>query len=266
MRGLIRSQFYSLRRECRLLVIVFACLALLSYLSSMLFYGSVLGVDENVFGFMMKASAKLGLTGFQYSIYGLIYILIAVGLFASRDLNDKTVNYEIMTGHDRRDIYISRAVICAMLGALGGIIMFAAVPVIDTIIYGWGGEIPVSTALIRILLLFLLYLRVSAELILISVVVRRTYLVYIIGVVAGLMELIAAEVFEGSRYVLALTASYQILNFSAFQLTHFNNKREVFFDSVMGPETVMLVITFYVLVTIGCLFYGSIYFDRTDLD
>ena len=265
-RQLLRSQFYSLAREGRLLVGILLLLTVFGYVGSLMGVGESLFESENFFGLTPNASMIFGINAGDNSDLALFFVFISVGLFASRDLNDRTVNYEIMNGHDRRHVFLSRALAAILLGAGGGLLMFAAIPLVTTAVYGWGGSIPLGTAAVRILLVLLLFIRISAELVLASMLLRRTYLVYIAGACAYIFESIAFEEGKGSPYVLSCSAGGAIMHFNTFSLEHIDKSSELFFDSTLTLGTAAAIAISYILVTAGCIYFGCRLFCRADID
>ena len=264
MKDLMRSQFYSLRRELKLLLpmaVLFIAGILVSAVISM---GETMVFEDNAFGIDLSGS-MIFTSSVNYNIYILVFVFIVTGLIASRDLSDKSVNYEIMYGHDRKNVFLSRAAAAMTAGAGGGILIFMCVPLTATAIYGWGNSISLSALLLRTLMIFLLYCRVSAEIIFLSALVKRTHIVYIIGTTAGFLELILGEETEGSRYALAANADMSILDFKMFSLSHLDDKTELFFDSRIEPFTVAAVCISYAFITVAFIYIGRRTFERSDL-
>ena len=265
-RRLFKSQLYSLTREAKLLLIVLILLTAYDLVGSLISVGESVFADENLFGLKVNASMIFGTNAGSISDITVLFVFISVGLFASRDMNDKTMNYEIMSGHDRKHVFLSRAAVSILLGAGGGLIMFFMEPLVTSIMYGWGNSIPLSTAALRIALIVLLFVRISAELVLAAALLKRTYLVYIVGMTAFIMEAICFGDSKGSPYVLVFSAGEAIMKFNTFSLDHIDGTSELFFDNPMPASTAAAIAVSYLIVAAGCIYFGCRLFCRSDLD
>lgn len=266
MRGLIRSQFYSLFAEKKLILTVFVIITLVCGISAMVYAGDLLFTDVMYYNMKPNASMLFGRCASDFALYGLIFTALIAGQFAVRDFSDKTINYEIMAGHGRREIFFSRVIVSMLQGGIGGTLMLFIVPVIYTIRVGWGGSIHLSTAALKVFLVFLLYCRVSAELIFFAVILKQTKFVFAAEALIALIELVLMAEAEGSQYVFALSAIYAIMNFNEFDLSHLDGKWEFFFDSAFEPMTTAAVSLGYIAVSVLFIFCAYKEFERCDLE
>lgn len=263
---LMKSQLYSLLLEKKFMLIVLVALTVAGYLLTLTDSGELVFFEDNAFGIAANASMMFGLSAGIYCDFALIFVFIAVGLFASRDMDDKTMNYEIMNGHERKHIFLSRALTSVLLGTGGGLVMFVMIPLVTTLQFGWGESIPLGTAAFRIFLIALLFARLSAEMVLAASLLRRTSLVYIAGVLAFLIEAVTFQDAGGSQYVFCSTAGSEIMSFRMFTLEHIDETTELFFDSAMKPGTAAAIAVSYLVVTAGCIYFGCRLFCRADID
>ena len=266
MRGLIRSQFYSLFREKKLILTVFVIITLVCGISAMVYAGDLLFTDVMYYDMELNASMLFGRCASDFALYGLIFTALIAGQFAVCDFNDKTINYEIMAGHGRGEIFFSRVVVSVLLGGVGGTLVLFIVPFIDALKVGWGGSIQISTALLKVFMVFLLYCRVSAELIFFAVILKQTRFVFVAEALSGLIELVLMIEAEGSKYIFAISAVGEIMNFNEFDLSHLDGKWEFFFDSAFEPFTTAAVSVGYIAAAALFIFCAYKEFLRSDLD
>ena len=269
MKKLVLSQFYTLRCEMKILLLIFLVMLVPGVLAALFNSGYYFFVDEDIYGFgsNMTASTIFGMNSNVIGIMAAIYVLISVTLIAGGDMNDKTVNYEIMYGHSRRQVYWSRVIVSLIAGTFGGILIFLALPIAATLMLGWGTSISFGVLLIRLFMLAMLFFRMTAELIFLTAVIRKAQFVYIVEVLVLLMEIAAKMMFEdGNDFLFPLNAIIHILSFNQFLLPHLDETTAVIFDAAMPVSTIIGVSAAYILVAAVCLYLGSAAFERADLD
>ena len=269
MKNLVLSQFYTLRTEMKILAAVFAVLVFTGTASMLFDSGYFFFLDSDFYGYgeRMTASTVFGNGAGFAGVLSAIYVLFSVTLIAGGDMNDKTVNYEIMYGHSRRSVYWSRVTVSLAAGTFGGVLIFAAVPLIVTLMLGWGTSISVSVLLIRVFMLTMLFLRISSELMFLTAVIRKAQFVYITEAVVLITEIALSLSFqERNRYLFPFDAVSSILHFNSFRLEHLDSTASVVFDAAMPGTVVVSVSAAYILVSAVCLYLGASAFERSDFD
>lgn len=98
--------------------------------------------------------------GENYILYTFV-IMILTCKAAMGDGGDKTINYEILRGHSRFSIFAARAVSGIFYGAIITIIIFVFPYIFFGLINGWGEEVKMSDALLRIAISIVPTIRVS---------------------------------------------------------------------------------------------------------
>lgn len=107
------------------------------------------------------------------------------------DFMDKTCNYEIMSGHTRRDVFFGRAIPALVIGTLGTMLLIAAPVVAEVIILGgWGDKVSLTDMLLRFLLMAFPIARVICEFIFLTFIIKNPYIVmgisYMLCVILGM--------------------------------------------------------------------------------
>ena len=263
---LFRSQLYSLTCEKKVLGLMLLLLTVIGYFMTVISAGELFFFDENAYGFEdISASMLLGMNAASYGGIAAMYVFIAVTVFFTRDLTDKTVNYEIMNGHDRKAVFLSRAAAAVFLAVVGGAVMFVVLPVITTIQYGWGSSITFGTIALRMTLVLILFVRVSAEIVLVSTLVKRTSFAIIAGVIAYLAGIVMNE-FEGAVHIVTELSLTRLLSFSSFSLTHLDDTAELFFVDTMKASTAAAVALGNLIVAAVLIYISCRLFCRSDLE
>lgn len=90
-----------------------------------------------------------------------------------KDMGDKTINYEVMAGHSRSEVFAAR-VILAYVWDIGLCILVSALPIcVMTLINGWGNNIVFADAVARYIVNIAAAFRINAFVILITTILRH---------------------------------------------------------------------------------------------
>ena len=116
------------------------------------------------------------------NIMVLIFIAaVLVGYMCCGDFRDKVVNYEIMSGHSRAQVFISRFIPAVLVSAFLVTVLQFSVMLPGIIMYGWGNAISLGDVIIRNMLIFFPIMRICAFLVIISFIVKSQYLMMAVG-------------------------------------------------------------------------------------
>lgn len=121
-----------------------------------------------------------------------IYAYLIGALLMAKDLVDKTINYEILSGRTRSQVFFSRFLTALAINEVMMLIQLWSYPLIYIARFGWGRNMAPSDAAAVTLCLCLYVFRITAETALFAVLLRRknfTYflplLLFMIGSVIG---------------------------------------------------------------------------------
>ena len=98
------------------------------------------------------------------ALFGLLAIMIIVANVMGKDFADKTLNYEILSGHTRKEVFFGRLVVATIPGVLCSFLTIIAFPLTLTLINGWGNTMELSGVLVRFGLIFITLFRIAFEL------------------------------------------------------------------------------------------------------
>lgn len=79
----------------------------------------------------------------------IIFLGIVVTIIESSDFIDKTINYEILSGHKKKEIYFGRFIVALIVGIVGSIIVMNIISIIFTVFNGWGDCVIINKYIIR---------------------------------------------------------------------------------------------------------------------
>ena len=134
-------------------------------------------------------------------VFIIFSILLGSKIFAG-DMADKTINYELLSGHSREEVFFSRCILAFGWGLLGSIIITVLPLILMGLILGWGKEVILEEFICRYLLILLCAVRYLSEIILIAVIVRNSIISSVLGyVLIGISTILAMllEEFLGTK-------------------------------------------------------------------
>lgn len=116
MKNLIKAQLYQLKKD-RLVQITFVgmllILLMMAYINQLLAVTEASGLDTVTGGGFFANNLVGAMT------VGLMFVIISVPRICGWDFTDKTTNYELMSGHIRREVYFSRIAVSLLVGVIG---------------------------------------------------------------------------------------------------------------------------------------------------
>ncbi len=260
MKDLIKAQLYQLKKN-RLVLIVFIAVFLLQFIN-------IIG-EISYSGSGFCASTYIVDMSLEMIFMSLVFPTIFTGCVCGGDFSDKTVNYELMSGHTRKQVYFSRAVISLVGGVIGEFIIIVAPVVVLSEAYGWGTDILVKEAVIRYLFMLLPIARIICEFIFLTYVVKNQYITmagscFVFSIGLSLVELLSSEtsVFLGMTNIMKL-GTYE--SWSTYTLDNTVDMIKVY-DASLSTGDIISTIISSVLFGGVFLFIGYRYFCGDDLN
>lgn len=264
MQNIIKALNYQTRRDnftYIMLVIAIAAMVLVfgMNLSSVPFEeltGGTLSVNMSDAGF------------FAFSIF----CVLLPARICGWDFNDKTINYELLTGHSKKHIFFGR-VIVSLLWVMGLCAATLILPILFcTVVNGWGPNISASGTAMRFAMLIFPVFRAVCEMILVTFLLRNCYGAMILGWLGYEFSLVismAPKDFFYSDLDISLLFSSStltnILTFSNYKLGYVNG------EDVQVFETALSDLHFYGTIGtslgVGCLCLAAAYllFKKRDM-
>ena len=199
---------------------------------------------------------------------------IMVALLTARimgwDYNDKTLNYELLSGHSRAKVFWSR-VLVSMLWCLVTVVILLFLPLlVFGTINGWGVTADLGGTLLRYVLTLFPLFRFLCECVLLTVIMRNCYMVMIIGYVMYVFPWVVAEM-QALLTNVQLTTHFvstnvtRLLQFGRQYLGYVDGKDVVMYDTAMETSLALGTVGISLLVGGACLFVAYRYFKKCDL-
>lgn len=259
MKNIIKSQLYQLKKSRLVYGILLICLFLQ-------FFSSLAMVLNGEPGEELSASGLLVYQGEAVYYIPLFFMSILTGLIAAADFTDKTINYEIMTGHKRSEVYLGRAVMSLLVSVVGGILLAAVPPVLMGIRYGWGTKLLLSRVLFRYGMLLFPYITIVCEFIFLSFVIKNPYVIMSLGYVYLLIGEYLVNAGKSS-YLLGLSNISHLGNYHPAVTGDLLNNNElitIYNVGMSAGETVKIILA-SLLVGSFLLLLGYVFYKNDDL-
>lgn len=241
----------------------------------------VFSIFTAAFPFIMYLGSQLDFSDYTGSLYVTlmsssypVMLPIAILILSTRitgwDYADKTMNYEILSGHSRSEVYWSR-VLVSICWCMGLSIIFIFLPIILlTIINGWGYSMEVGDAVKSCLLILLPLLRTTCEFMLFTFLIGNCYVGLLIGWFYIEISSVIGMVFE--QYHIIDKCTWQIATTNIATLLTFNGKFgyvngedvEVY-EAMLDPSLVSGTIIASLLISAGCVLLGYLIFRKRDI-
>lgn len=259
MKNIIKAQLYQIRKSSFIFIVFLAVLVM--QLANMM-------GEWSYRGDAMYGSTYVAANGFYTTLVALIFAIVFTGYVCGSDFNDKTANYELMSGHLRKQVYFGRAIISLAGGGIGVALIIAAPVVIATIACGWGNDIRMIDAIFRFLLVLLPVLRIICEFIFLTYVVKNAYVIMACGFFTYILGSALPEYLGRSESVLlGVTNLSKLCSFESW-MTYTVGEMNIYTVYEAGVSVNDVVTTLLASVIFGGLFLviGYLNFKKDDMN
>lgn len=255
MKDLIKSQLYQLRKET-MSITFFVVILFIEFVAC-------INIDSGV-----TADSLLTDAGHYMVLVAVAFGLMFTAQVCGSGFLDKTINYELMSGHRRRDVYFSKAAVSLLLGMTGTILAFMLPFMIAVLWLGWGTDLDIKGTMVRYLLLVFPLFRMICEFIFLSFLIKNAYVVMALGffVPIGLGESMVEFLPECKSVLLGLSNIYNLAMFPDRTLYRMVDLKTIsVYDTYINPEDILLTIVVSFAMGVFFLWLGYQYFNKDDL-
>ncbi|MBQ3162383.1 MAG: ABC transporter permease subunit [Oscillospiraceae bacterium] len=238
------------------------------------YYSILLAVFLTIFGmldFDMTGSEYVALNGESISLLPVFLILMLGVRILGWDYADKTMNYEILSGHHRREVYFAR-VIVAHIWCIAFCVGFMLLPVIIfTLINGWGVTMDFGGMALRFALAIFPMIRIVCQYVLLVFLVKSAYIAwaagYLLSMFAMLIPMILEEIMQSFKftYHLATTNLMKLFTFNQ-SIGYVNGEDVTICHTELEPSMIIGTIGVSVAVSVICIVLGYIIFKKSDVN
>ena len=204
------------------------------------------------------------LTAYQLMAQFFLYIFTAQACGA--DFVDKTCNYEIMSGHTRREVYFGRVIPTVILSTLGTMFLIAAPIAAEVIMLGgWGDKVSFTDMLCRFLLMAFPIARITCEFIFLTFIIKNPYVVMGISYVVCIALGMSVPVNEKTMFVLGMTNINALTVIDSWQSFGLCGDMHYIYETALSADIVIPTILTSVIISGIALFLGYVFFKNDDM-
>ena len=259
MKGLTKSYLYQIRKTGLAKIVFFALL----FMQISMLLGEWGYRDGK-----LTIVEYLADNGYIMQIIAVVYAVMMVGIICSMDFMDKTMNYELMSGHTRAQVYMSKILVSILYGCIGYAVILAVPVIVGRIFLNLEYGVDVKELVLRGLISILPAARIICEFIFFAFVVRNAYVIMACGFFLFLGGQMLPEVLGDPHSVfLGVTCFSRLTQFESwttYTLQDTVNMIRVFGYELSGGEIAGVIIS---SVIIGGFFLliGYTFFKKDDL-
>ena len=224
---------------------------------------------------MMNGVSLNNITGSVYAINSDKTFLVFTALvLASRicgwDQSDKTINYELLAGHDRSAVYFGRIIATLIWVTISNVLLMFVPLGIFTAINGWGYSAEFSWVLFRYLLALLTIFRMTLEFALLAFILRSSGLSLVLGylliVGAIFLDIIfSMDTDKNKSWLLGVTNLMHVTGFPDYSFGYVNGEDVIVYESALDATLIIGTIAASVIVGAVCLVIGNVIFRKRDM-
>lgn len=198
--------------------------------------------------------------------------LVFTSMICGGDMDDKTINYEVMTGTRRIEVYLGRAFMSMFMSVLCCMVTLVLPLLAVTLMKGWGNLMTTADVALRIAAMILPVIRFSAFFTFIAFVMRNKTALLVSGFVLIFVEMIVS-MFGGEfvssnvmMYPFSLYSLQTIFKIENFGIGYVNGQDVQYVKDVLEMSTVGTAAISGIVGTVIFLTLGFIAFRKTDMN
>lgn len=262
MKNLIKAQLYQLKKD-RLVQLVFGGMLLILLVTAYMNQLLAVTVDyaiDTVTGGGYFSNSLVGVI-----MVGLMFVIIAVPRICGWDFTDKTTNYELMSGHIRKEVFFSRIIVSLLAGVVGWLILFCAPLAVTSIINGWGEKLPLSEAVLRGILMLFPIIRLVCELSCFTFILKNPYITMGIGYVLFMLQISPVFPIKNS-HLLGISNLSMLGTIDLWTTYGLDGELNYIFEAYLGAGDIAGTILASIAASLLSLFLGYIFFKNDDIN
>lgn len=265
MWNIMRAQFYQIMRNKMTWFIFFFTIALNAVFS----FGFLVDNEAGLNGSLAVASL-----GSMYCMTGLLFLMVFTADVTGKDFIDKTINYEILSGHSRREVFFGRFIVAAVMGSLGTLFIMLLFPFLITLLSGWGNTMELQGVVLRYILVFVTLFRVVCEATLITFLTKNPYITYLTGFLFGYMQMLLPMLqtefpdwfINKNSVSLSVWHCLDLLDFQDWTTFFLDESEQILYQSGVEPVVIGQTIGVSLLVGAVLLVISFVFFRSDDLN
>ncbi len=204
----------------------------------------------------------------------IVYIVISMILACKAvgaDMADKTLNYELMSGHSRDKVFISRIVAGLLWGLLLVVAFYMAPLLFFSVVNGWELGVDKTDVIIRCVLSILVFLRMCAFNMMLACVLRGMAKGIALGYMLLTFEALAYSILEDVldidvKYYLGISNIEKLLALDNYTEKIIDGKKVQVFETALSNEIIIGTIVCSIITSGIYIAVAYIVFKKSDRD
>lgn len=218
----------------------------------------------------MSAGMFFGRSAETYCFTTIVIFVIIVPRICGWDAADKTINYEIMAGHSRSEVYFGRVIVSLVWSLTEAVAMLVLPLLAVSVFFGWGKNMNAADAAIRCILVIFPLFRFVCEFILLTFLLKNCYMAMIVGWLLFDAAMIANMCYQeftdrAFTFQFAFSNLLQVLDFGNYKFEYIGGKDIPVYVTAVSPSMAAGTICSSLLVGIVCIAIGHVVFCRQDM-
>lgn len=260
MKNIIKAQLIQLRKDKLCRFIFFGILTVMLLIVWMIFDS----ISANGVNYTGGEEAVYGLTMFQLLAQFFLYLFTAQACGA--DFMDKTCNYEIMSGHTRREVFFGRVIPTVIIGTLGTMFLIAAPIAAEVILLGgWGDKVSFADMLLRFLLMAFPIARMGCEFIFLTFIIKNPYIVMGISYLMCILLGMNIDMTMDHCFVLGISNMSVLTVINHWSSFGLGGDMYYIYETALSAEIVVPTILVSVIIGGVALLLGYTFFKNDDM-
>lgn len=265
MKNLIKTLNYQTRRD------------------NITYYAYIAALVGLLLGCYTEDGIILNLTGSEYftqtsGVCGCISIIFYFSIIITRicgwDYSDKTINFQLLGGHSRNNVFWSRIWVSFIRSVPVGIFLYIFPPIFLTLKNGWGINADIYGIIFRCFLAVLIILRIYSECVLFTFLTKSCYTGLVISgmsfflsnqIVSFITMLKEHAELSKPGIISSMSNLFDIMSFHDYDFQYINGVDERIYNSEIDSGYAALTITVSVLICIVSIFFSWCNFKKTDM-
>lgn len=262
LKQIIKAQLYQISRGRLQYVILFITL----FLQIIWMLGETNLGSGTISGSFIVVSDYIASGFLDPALLSLLFAFVFTAEVCGGDFMNKTANYEIMSGHGRKEVYYGRAVLSLAVGTIGALVITAFPMLVGCMLGEWGDTVSVGDVMLRYGLSIFPIIRMICEFIFLSYVIKNPYIVMALGGILVFGGSLLPNT-DGTACFLGLSSLAKLYHFNSWNTYALVGDKELkFYDSVLNLGEIVPIIVASLLFGGLFLLMGYEFFKKDDLN
>ena len=265
MYNIIRSLNYQTRRDNFTYILLICIVAF----AALMFYADF---DAGLYPDGLTGSAVTSMLGDMGVIGAGAVTVMMTARICGWDFNDKTINYEILAGHDKKSVFWGRFTVAFVWVTLMCLALISLPVILCTAMNGWGYNAELKGVLVRLVLVIFPIFRTVCEMLLLTFIARNCYASMLVGWIGfefGVIIAMMPKELFGSDLDLSLLFSSSslmgVLSYTNYSIGYVDGKDVEIFETALSQLKLYGTIGINTAAGLLCLGIAYLIFKKRDM-